>query len=1461
MNLIGGSSDITRTYTGGISFIATSGTKTITTNGLSLGSTITFNGVGGTWQLQGSFTTSGTMNLTAGTLDTNSQTVTVGTINGSGSTARGMTLGSSTFSTQSWNFATTTNLSFNAGTSTINQTNTVNTFNGGGLTYNNVVFTQAGDQQLAGSNTFANLTLTGTNSATRTFLVSGNQVVTGTFTANGNSAINRINIQSSVKGTQRTITAANVSVTNTDFQDIVGAGAGSWNLSAVSGGAGDCGGNSGITFSTPTTRYWVGGTGNWNSTGEWAASSGGASGATVPLCHDDVVFDANSFSAGSQIVTANMAHLGKNITFAGNGSGSVANTPTWTTSTMANIYGSLTLVSGMNITASTQQYTFHGRSSHTITSAGKTWAKSFVFDQVGGTYTLQDDFLTTGSIVLTSGTLDANDYNFSMSGFVSSTSTTARTINMGNGTWSITFAGAGTLWDTVTTNLTVNAEQSTIKFTYTGSGNQTFSGAGKTYYNLWFDRGSTTSSNIILGSNTFSNLKDTGTAAHSLLFGSGTTQTVSTWTVSGSTGNLITINTSSGTTTHALTKTGGGTIQSDYLSIQHSVATPADTWYAGNNSTNNQAVATAGSGWIFGVADSQAPTLAEVTPVTTPSNDTTPSYTFSTDEAGTITYGGSCSSATTNATLGNNTITFNALGEGTYSNCTVTVTDANANASSPLSVTAFTIDVTAPTITNVNSDKANGNYTVGEIIDIDVTFSEAITSTGNVTITLETGSTDRTCTFTVSNSNTGTCNYTVQSGDTSSDLEVSSISGTIADQAGNAMSNFVPATNLAANKALVVDTTSPTVSITAPLEGATISGASVSVTANASDGVGVVGVQFKLDGSNLGAEDTVSTYGIVWDSTAASEGAHTITAVARDAAGNSTTATTVNITVDNIILPVLTTDEATDFSEEGATLNGNITSIGGENPTDRGFEYGQSVLYGTTITEAGSFSTGSFTALLSGLNCGSQYHYRSFATNSSGTGYGDDIIFETESCPTSSGSRGSSSPRNEDISPDEEIDTEPTEVSIIPPSVGEFFDNIIPNFLKPKPEEEVYIPEVPIEEAVTPETPLVFKDIWNLLPEESIKIFALSPLPASIENLAKKFPEFEQTLQDVNITKVTDVPKFSTVQFSLPGLSETVGLPDTNLAGGKFTIPKGIPIAKLSRTAKARIPSEIIFAKGGAGLIDFNSTLSLNEEGEAEQKITSIVGHTIELVVKPEEPVTSVKGYLVFKEKYRPAVSSLDLPLDSLLASPIFARPTLAKAEEKPVRTEELLVVLEFEYTDPDRDGIYTANVQAPVVAGEYEVITVLNFVDPKLGNKEIRLTTVIDPEGYIYEKNGNKETRIPGAIATIHYLNPATKEYEVWDATEYLQENPQVTDVRGVYSFLVPGGMYYLTVTAPGYKDFIGKPFEVKEGPGVHMNIEMKSKGFFKSLDWKTLLLIVVIILLIYNFYRDRIRWKFRKS
>ena len=98
---------------------------------------------------------------------------------------------------------------------------------------------------------------------------------------------------------------------------------------------------------------------------------------------------------------------------------------------------------------------------------------------------------------------------------------------------------------------------------------------------------------------------------------------------------------------------------------------------------------------------------------------------------------------------------------------------------------------------------------------------------------------------------------------------------------------------------ITTDPTSPIVSITAPANGSTVSG-SVTVSASATDNVGVAGVQFKLDGANLGTEDTTSPYSITWSTNSSSNGTHTLTAVARDAAGNTTLSAGTTVTVNNV---------------------------------------------------------------------------------------------------------------------------------------------------------------------------------------------------------------------------------------------------------------------------------------------------------------------------------------------------------------------------------------------------------------------------------------------------------------------------------------------------------------------------------------------------------------------------------
>src|SRR5215467_10533173 len=121
------------------------------------------------------------------------------------------------------------------------------------------------------------------------------------------------------------------------------------------------------------------------------------------------------------------------------------------------------------------------------------------------------------------------------------------------------------------------------------------------------------------------------------------------------------------------------------------------------------------------------------------------------------------------------------------------------------------------------------------------------------------------------------------------------------------------------------DTTPPSVSITSPANGQTVSG-TVTVSASASDNVGVAGVQFRLDGANLGAEDTASPYSVSWNTGSVANGSHTLTAIARDAAGNRTTSAAVTVTVSNGPPPDTTPPSVNITAPaNGATVSGTVT--------------------------------------------------------------------------------------------------------------------------------------------------------------------------------------------------------------------------------------------------------------------------------------------------------------------------------------------------------------------------------------------------------------------------------------------------------------------------------------------------------------------------------------------------------
>jgi subtilase family serine protease len=140
------------------------------------------------------------------------------------------------------------------------------------------------------------------------------------------------------------------------------------------------------------------------------------------------------------------------------------------------------------------------------------------------------------------------------------------------------------------------------------------------------------------------------------------------------------------------------------------------------------------------------------------------------------------------------------------------------------------------------------------------------------------------------------------------------------------------------------DTTLPTADITAPANNSTVSGVAVNIAATATDNVAVAGVQFKLDGANLGAEDTTAPYSLTWDTTTVTNGNHTLTAVARDTAFNTATSSTVTVTVDNTVITPLPDVVVTDLVYSNGVFTSTIKNQGtAPTPTGKSIGVGYSV--------------------------------------------------------------------------------------------------------------------------------------------------------------------------------------------------------------------------------------------------------------------------------------------------------------------------------------------------------------------------------------------------------------------------------------------------------------------------------------------------------------------------------------
>lgn len=430
-----------------------------------------------------------------GILDTNSVSTTWGILSSNNSNVRNLSLGASAINIIGSNTTVmdigSSNLTVNANTSTITCSgSTATIFLGNVLitTWNNIIMNGASQAQLNSAISCANFSRIGTAVKTDSIRIIGAVTCSGTLTLKGNSAINRLLVVSTSANSQRTLTAGAVVTEYTDFQDMIGAGAADWDLThqAVDS-SGDCYGNSGITFTTPTTQTYTGNTGSQSDVTKWTSR--------IPLPQDDMSFA--SCSGGT--VTADMPRLGKNISWTG-----ATGTPTWSMGTGVSIFGSLALINAMNTVALSGGISFVGRGSFTINLAGKSLgSNNFIINCVTGTYTL------TGDVVTTFGNINTNSGTFVTAGYMvegyGHTIGGAALLDGRNSIFRIK-ATSGQVWgnSSVTPCL---MSGSTIYIYSASASEREFSGFNRTYGILDYTVTASSGALRISGSNTFDTIR------------------------------------------------------------------------------------------------------------------------------------------------------------------------------------------------------------------------------------------------------------------------------------------------------------------------------------------------------------------------------------------------------------------------------------------------------------------------------------------------------------------------------------------------------------------------------------------------------------------------------------------------------------------------------------------------------------------------------------------------------------------------------------------------------------------------------------------------------------------------------------------------------------------------------------------------------------------------------------------
>lgn len=326
-------------------------------------------------------------------------------------------------------------------------------------------------------------------------------------------------------------------------------------------------------------RYWVGGSGTWDSTAgtKWSTASGGAGGASVPTSADDVYFDASSGTSSVTIAAGGMP--AKTFTITNGYTGSLSGTVL--------AYGSVSV--GDNFQAASLAITFSmtGGSATIKAPLGGFSFGNLVVDAPGATITTAN-YLKVTSLKLYRGTFVAA-HNI-LTGSFETSGSGVRALNLGSSSsivWEVN--GGGAIWYCINlANFTLSGDPG-VQIRLVSSTQRVFYGGGLSYPKLVNPNSGQV---VIFDNNTFAEITNS-VSPSTFIFGSGSTQTITNFNVNGTAGNLVTVNSWTSGSQATLSK-ASGTVSASYLSIKDINATGGAVWNAVSSTDGGN-----NTGWVF----------------------------------------------------------------------------------------------------------------------------------------------------------------------------------------------------------------------------------------------------------------------------------------------------------------------------------------------------------------------------------------------------------------------------------------------------------------------------------------------------------------------------------------------------------------------------------------------------------------------------------------------------------------------------------------------------------------------------------------------------------------------------------------------------------------------------------------------------------------------------------------------